>query len=108
MVMAQRFRFVIAEDNPTLVWFDQDLWVANLDYARRKPKQSLESFRKMRAENYELLSGLQETTFERIGNHTRNGPMTLRQLLEGGANHAESHARQMQAVREAYRQAKGK
>ena len=70
MVGAHRFRQVIAEDNPTLVAFDQDAWARNLDYARRKPKQSLETFRRIRAENYELLKGLPETVFERAGNHT--------------------------------------
>jgi hypothetical protein len=34
--------------------------------------------------------------------------MTLHQMLEGYAGHAESHARQLQEIREAYKQAKGK
>src|SRR5215831_7669320 len=58
LVAAHRFRQVLAEDNPTLIAMDQDKWAANLDYARRKPKQSLETFRRMRAENYDLLKGL--------------------------------------------------
>ena len=108
MVGAHRFRQVIAEANPTLVAFDQDAWARNLDYARRKPKQSLETFRRIRAENYELLKGLPETVFERAGNHTQNGPMTLLRLLEGYANHAETHARQLQGVREEFKRVKGK
>ena len=108
LASAHRFRQVIAEDNPTLVAFDQDAWARNLDYARRKPKQSLETFRRIRAENYDLLKGLPETAFERAGNHTENGPMTLLRLLEGYAGHAESHARQLQEIREAFKRAKGK
>lgn len=104
MVGAHRFRQVIAEDNPTLIAYSQDAWTANLDYARRKPKQSLETFRRIRAENYELLKGLPESAFERAGNHTENGRMTLRQMLEGYAGHAESHARQLQEIREVYKQ----
>jgi uncharacterized damage-inducible protein DinB len=106
MVGAHRFRQVIAEDNPTLIAYNQDAWTENLDYARRKPKQSLETFRRIRAENYELLKGLAESAFERAGNHSENGRMTLRQLLEGYAGHAESHARQLQEIREAYKQRK--
>ena len=106
MVGAHRFRQVIAEDNPTLIAYDQDAWAANLDYARRKPKQSLETFRRIRAENYELLKGLPEGAFARAGNHTENGPMTLRQMLEGYAGHAESHARQLQAMSEEYKKSK--
>jgi hypothetical protein len=108
MVGAQRFRQVIAEDNPPLGAFDQDAWARNLDYARKLPKQSLESFRRVRAENYELLKPLPESAFERTGVHAERGSLTLRQLLEGYAEHAESHARQMQAIREEFKRAKGK
>jgi len=108
LVGAQRFRQVIGEDNPALGAFDQDAWARNLDYTRKQPKQSLESFRRVRAENYELLKSLPESAFERTGVHAERGPLTLRQLLEGYAEHAESHARQMQAIREEFKKAKGK
>jgi DinB superfamily len=108
VVMAHRFRQVIAEKNPTIVAFDQDAWAQNLDYSRRKPKQSLETFRRVRAENYELLKELPESAYARGGNHTERGPVTLLQIVEGAAQHAESHARQLQQIREAYKQAKGK
>src|SRR5712671_3752929 len=65
LVGAHRLRQVIAEDNPTLIAFDQDAWTRNLDYAVRKPKQSLETFRRIRAENYDLLKGLPPEAFER-------------------------------------------
>lgn len=107
-VYAHRMRQVIAEDNPTIVAFDQDAWARNLDYARRKPKQSLETVRRVRAENHELLKELPQTAYARTGNHTERGAVTLLQIVEGAANHMESHARQMQAIRDAYKQAKGK
>lgn len=108
LVGAQRFRQVIAEDNPALGAFDQDAWVKNLDYARRLPKQSLETFRRVRAENYELLKPLPENAFERTGVHSERGRLSLRELLEGYAGHAESHARQLQTIRDEYRRIKGK
>jgi hypothetical protein len=108
LVGAQRLRAVIAEENPTLMAFDQDAWAKNLDYARKKPTQSLETFRRLRAENYELLKDLPETAFERGGLHTESGPRTLRSLLQGYADHAEGHARQLQTVRAEYKKAKGK
>jgi len=108
LVCAHRIRQIIAEEHPTLIAFDQDAWTQNLDYARRKPKQSLETFRRLRAENYDLLKELPETAFARTGNHSQRGPVTLREQLETMAQHAESHARQMQAVREEFKKAKGK
>ena len=106
LVGAHRFRQVIAEDNPAINAYDQDAWARNLEYARRKPKQSLETFRRIRAENYDLLKDQPPAVFERTGMHSENGVMTLRQMLEGYAGHAESHARQLQEIREAYKQAK--
>ncbi|HLI85679.1 MAG TPA: DinB family protein [Bryobacteraceae bacterium] len=108
LVFAHRFRQVIAEDNPTLVAFDQNAWAANLDYARRKPKSSLDTLRRLRAENHELLKELPEAAFARTGNHTERGPLSLHQLVAGAADHLESHARQAQAIRDAYKEAKGK
>ena len=108
MVASYRMRLVIAEDNPALHAIDGDAWARNLDYARRKPKQSLETFRRIRAENYELLKGLPESAFERAGTHTEDGRRTLMQLVEGYAEHAETHARQLQELRAAYKVAKVK
>src|SRR5438093_8726316 len=108
LVGAHRLRLVIAEDNPTLTAFDQDAWTQNLDYARRKPTQSLDTFRRLRAENYELLKDLPESAFDRTGNHSETGPKTLRNLLTHFADHAETHARQLQEIRTEYRKAKGK
>jgi len=108
MVGAQRFRKVIAEERPALEAFDQDAWASNLDYARKQPKNSLESFRRVRAENYELLKSVPEAAFEREGVHSERGPVSLRQLLEIYAGHAESHARQIQAIRDEYKRSKGK
>ena len=108
LVGAHRLRQVVAEDNPTLIAFDQDAWARNLDYAHRKPKQSLETFRRIRAENHDLLKDLPEPAYARTGNHSERGPITLLSLVEGYAAHAESHARQLQQIREEYKKAKGK
>ncbi len=108
LVGAHRLRLVIAEENPTLTAFDQNAWTRNLDYGRRKPTQWLETFRRLRAENYELLKGLPESAFERTGSHTEHGPMTLRLMLERCASHTESHARQLQTIRAEYKKLKGK
>jgi hypothetical protein len=108
LLLAHRMRQVIAERNPTLVGIDQDAWARNLDYAQRKPKQSLETFRRLRAENYELLKDLPETTFEHTGTHTQLGPMTLRKLVENAVAHVENHAKQLQTLREEYKKGKAR
>lgn len=102
-VVATRFRRVIAEDQPKLEAWDQNLWAERLDYSRRKPSQSLESFRRTRAENYELLKDLPAEAFDRAGIHNERGPLTLRQLLQLNAEHAEGHAAQLRSRRAEYK-----
>jgi hypothetical protein len=102
-----RVRLVIAEPDAPLTAFDQEAWARHLNYAERKSKASLESFRRARADNHELLKAVPETAFdERAGVHAEAGRMTLRQLVERNATHTDKHARQIQEVREAYKQAK--
>lgn len=108
MVGRDRFCRVIAEDNPTLMVYDEKAWAENLDYHRRKFSQALETFRRVRGENYELLSGLAEETFDRAGTHSQQGPLTLKDLLRIYAEHAEGHARQIKEAREAYKASRAK
>lgn len=103
VVGADRFRRTLAEDNPTLMSFDQDAWVRNLDYSRRKVSQALETFRRLRHENYDLLKEAPESVFKRPATHSERGRITLGQLLETYAKHAESHAEQIREVRRQHR-----
>ena len=99
MVAGTRLRRIIAEDNPRIEAFDQNAWATNLDYTRRKTSQALETFRRIRGENYELLKDLPPQTFEREGLHSERGPMSLKVLLQLIAEHAENHAAQMRTRR---------
>jgi hypothetical protein len=102
-VGAYRFRRVMAEPNPTIEWYDEKAWAASLDYARRKYSQSLETFRRIRGENYELLKEVPEATWARTGVHSQLGPLTLLELLRIYAEHAEGHTRQIRRVRDAWK-----
>jgi hypothetical protein len=106
LVLAMRLRHILAEDNPVLQGFDQNLWAENLDYSRRKLSSALESFRRLRAENFELLKDLPETAFTRAGRHTENGAVTVLDLLKYYAEHAEKHVQQIQAARAAFKEYK--
>ena len=108
MVGAFRLRRIAAEENPTLEAWDQDAWASRLDYARRKPSQSLETFRRIRAENYELLRELPAEAFGRTGVHSERGRLTLLDLLRIYASHAESHEQQIRRVRQAFKAARAK
>jgi DinB superfamily len=99
MVAGGRLRQIIAEDHPRIQAYDQNAWAANLDYAKRKTSQALETFRRIRSENYELLKDLPPATFEREGIHTERGQLSLKYLLQLMAEHAENHAAQLRTRR---------
>jgi DinB superfamily len=103
-----RLRQVISEDHPTLYPFDQDAWAERTNYQKRKPSQSLDTMRQLRAENYELLKDLPAEAFSRSGTHPRRGNMTLLDLLRLFAEHAEKHAMQIRSVRAEYKASRQK
>lgn len=106
IVAAERFRRVIAEDQPVIQTYDQDAWAERLDYNRRRLSQAMETFRRIRQENYELLRGLSPEVFQKTAEYPGRGVFTLEQLVELYARHAEKHAVQIQRVREAFREAR--
>jgi hypothetical protein len=105
-VCVDRFRRTIAEDNPTIVGYNEKSWAANLDYGQRKISRALDTFRTLRADNYELLQGLPEAAFTRSCTHSERGTLTLLDLLRIYAEHAENHCRQIMEVRRQYKESR--
>jgi hypothetical protein len=108
IVGAMRLRQIIAEENPTLQYFDDDAWAEKLDYHKRKISHALENFRRLRTENHELLKDLPEAAFERKGTHSKDGPMSLRDVVDWYAHHSESHVTEIRTIRAAYREQRAK
>lgn len=108
IVGAMRVRQIIAEENPTLQYFDDDAWAEKLDYHKRKISHALENFRRLRTENHELLKDLPESAFERMGTHSKDGPMSLRQVVDWYAQHLEGHVTEIRSTRAAYREQRAK
>lgn len=106
MMASMRFRMTIAEENPSLPHYDQDLWATRLDYQRRKVSECMETFRRVRRENFGLLEGMEAITFARTCQHPKRGTMTVADLLVMYTDHAENHALQIKQIRDAYRAAK--
>jgi len=107
-VAVGRLRSVVAEDNPSLMPYDQNAWAERTDYGKRKPSQALDTMRHLRGDNYALLKDLPEEMFSRTAIHARRGKMTLLDLLRLFAEHAENHAMQIRKVRAEYKAARQK
>jgi len=108
LAAAVRFRQILAEENPVLGSYDPDAWTNRLGYEKRRFSQALESFRRLRAENYLLLNDRPGKDFSRMATHPKRGSMTLLDVLRLYAEHAEKHAQQIMKVRQKYRESKAK
>ena len=98
MTSAIRLRLLIAEDNPTLVGYDQQAFVANL-YPERPIEPSLAAFGAARAATSPILRRLTEEQWQRAGSHTEVGRYGVEDWLQTYAAHAHDHADQIRRAR---------
>ena len=92
-----RLRFLLAEEDPLIVGYDQEAWARALDYARRPLAPALATVVAVRANTVPLLRGLPEAAWARSGRHTEGGTYTVEGWLGLYAGHLEVHARQIEA-----------
>ena len=93
LVFAERMKRVIAEDNPTLVSFDENPWARRLDYAESPVADALSMLTANRRWMTRILRTCSEADFARSGMHSEMGKMTLADLLAYVTNHLDHHLR---------------
>jgi hypothetical protein len=96
-VAAVRLRQLLTGDGSAGVAADFGLWAAKLDYSQRKLSAALETFRRLRADNFELLKS-----------HEALDSAELRAQVEQYAAHTEDQVREIQAVRAVYKDFRAK
>jgi len=99
LVIGDRMRRVIAEDNPTLLAFDENAWIARLGAEAMPVEESVNLFGANRQRLSRILKRCTDAEFARTGQHTERGPLTLAELLAGAANHLDHHLRFLYAKR---------
>src|SRR6185503_158144 len=95
---AFRMRKVLAEPGAALPAFDQDRWAAALDYqgaGEAARAQALAFFAALRERTAPLLERATAAQWEQRGIHPHYGEVSLRNLLELYADHAERHVAQI-------------
>jgi hypothetical protein len=100
MTSAIRLRRLIAEDNPTIVGYDQEDYARRLHYDR-PIAASLAAFKAARDSTGELLDRLSEAEWAREGTHSESGSYSVLRWLEIYADHAHGHADQIRRARRA-------
>jgi DinB superfamily len=95
IISSARYRWVIAEDRPPLVPYDQDLWVAALDYNDADPDDLLATFDALRVANIALWRRSSAAQRARDGIHAERGPESFDLMFRLLAGHSRFHIDQM-------------
>jgi hypothetical protein len=99
MSSAIRLRRLIAEDNPTIQGYDEELYSRVLYYDRRPIEPSLAALKAARDSTATILEHLTEDEWARPGTHSESGPYGVETWLEIYAAHAHDHAAQITRAR---------
>ena len=93
-----RLRRLIAEDNPTIVGYDEEEFARRLHY-ERPIEPSLVILQGVRASSLQLLESLTPDEWRRSGTHTESGAYTVDDWLRIYAGHSHDHADQIRRAR---------
>jgi uncharacterized damage-inducible protein DinB len=91
LVISDRMKRVIAEDNPQLIGFDETRFVKGLHYNEQSIEDAVNLFELNRRQMARVLAKLPDQAFDRVGMHNERGPMKLSDLLAGAVNHLKHH-----------------
>jgi hypothetical protein len=94
-VYGYRLRLILCENEPPILGFKQDAWVASLRHNEREPSELVEIFRTLRGVNLSVWKGMSTEDLQRSGQHNERGPESLAVMLPLLAGHDLSHLRQI-------------
>ncbi|MEA2709927.1 MAG: hypothetical protein QOF78_2528 [Phycisphaerales bacterium] len=91
LVSTDRLKRMIAEDNPTLIGYDENKFAANLFYDDQSADQAIALLDANRKLFTTVLRKLPENAWEREGTHNERGLMTVGGYLKATVDHLEHH-----------------
>jgi hypothetical protein len=90
-----RCRKIIAENGSNVMGYDQDKWAENLKYKDQNIETSLELFKQLRLNTYNLLLTISDDKWENYCMHPEHGRVTLGDWLKTYTDHVHIHISQM-------------
>ncbi len=99
MASALRLRKLVAETNPVIWGYDEELYAKALFYDRRPIEPSLLALRAARESTVAILGQLSDSDWPRAGWHSESGLYTTERWLEIYAAHGHDHADQIRRAR---------
>lgn len=101
-----RCRKIIAENGSNVMVYDQDKWAENLKYRDQNIETSLELFKQLRLNTYNLLLTISDDKWDHYCMHPENGRVTLRDWLQTYTDHVHIHISQMRDNHEEWKKIK--
>ena len=100
MVFQARCRWMMFEDNPTLISFDQDPWLAGWRREHEPFAATLERYRVLRESTIRMFRGASASDLARTGTHAQLGAMSAQGVMEVMAGHDLNHLGPLEALPE--------
>ena len=106
-IYADRMKRVIALNDPELLKGDPGLFAARLAYDYRDVEEELSLIELTRKQMVRILRTLKPADFQRRGAHSRDGTLTLEELLHRIINHIPHHVQFIVEKKRALEMTKG-
>jgi len=103
LVASARMRWILVEDEPDIVGYDQDLWVDGLRHGDDDPEDLLALFEALRNANLRLWATTPPADRERFGRHRERGPESYGLMVQLAAGHDRFHIAQAERALQAVR-----
>ncbi len=94
LVTSTRYRWVLAENEPALIGWDQEVWAERFDHSGDDPDALLALFTALRSANLELWARTPVAARSRVGIHAERGPESYELLFRMQAGHGILHRAQ--------------
>lgn len=94
VVVSARVRWILSEDEPDIVGYDQALWVAALEHNEDDPTRLLATFEALRVANLDLWARRSVADRERFGRHRERGEESYDLTFRLSAGHDRIHLAQ--------------
>ena len=91
LVAGARERWIISEDEPEIVGYDQALWVDRLEHNADDPELLIATFEALRAANLDLWARRPVDDHARFGRHNERGPESYEMTFRLAAGHDRVH-----------------
>jgi len=91
LASTHRKRRIVAEENPLLIAYDEDRFIARIPADKADIAEILDLFEANRRFTARWLRSLAAEDFARTGVHTQRGKVTLEQIVGIYANHVDHH-----------------